>query len=198
MFYSTGYESNPAQEERYSQHSSYPSGISELDENGFIPAKTSFHSNEAPPNRTHWFDRAWSAHHGLMPTKWRALVAEKGRDLDEVEEGLRACPDGRDRHQVVDCLLGDLPDQVLESARHRFLSMDGNDVKRFNSHYGGVRGAVISACISTLEDSKEFPDDASDSVWFDEVLEPLCAELGTDPDGQIRLARKVWGGAENE
>ncbi len=76
--------------------------------------------------------------------------------------------------------------------------MDTNDARRFNGHYSGVRGAVISACISVLEDSKEFPDDASETVWFNGVLEPLCAELGTDPDGQIRLARKVWGGDENE
>jgi hypothetical protein len=133
-----------------------------------------------------------------MPGKWQALIAEKERSLDEVSEGLRASPDGRDRHQVVDCILDDLPDRLRESARHRFLNMNGNDVKRFNGHYGGVRGAVISACISALEDSKQLSADATDTVWFDEVLKPLCEDLGNDPDGQLRLTRKIWGGDENE
>lgn len=172
--------------DQISDHESFPQGSTRL-----TTARTTFHSSDTPELENK-FDRFYLIQHGFQPTRWTSVADESALEADRA---YRIDPENRFKQQKLECISDIFRQPQRTQSINRVMNLNQTGINRFNAHYQGYIGAILSARLSVRAHRTGETDRDSAEEWtlFTDRIKPYAEQEGIgNPEGLIRLARNIW------
>lgn len=182
--------SNPSYErhpDEISDYESFYQGSTQL-----TTARTTFHSSDARHFRRQKINRLYQIQHGLQPNRWTSVADESALKVDRV---YRVDPENRFNQQRLECISDIFSQPQRAQSINRVRNLDQFEINRFNAHYKGYIGAILSARLSVRahRTGESETDSAEEWTLFTNMIKPYAEQEGiSNPSGLIRLARSIW------